>query len=78
LDAEREARTEERRRHDTIVAQLTSRIPAIEAPEEPPSEAPEASETVEEQQGRGEPHSTTVGTQEGVQRRGFWRRMFGG
>ena len=78
LDAEREARTEERRRHDTIVAQLTSRIPAIEAPEEPPSEAPEASETVEEQQGRGEPHSTTVGTQEGVQRRGFWRRLFGG
>ena len=78
LDAEREARTEERRRHDTIVAQLTSRIPAIEAPEEPPSETPESSETVEEQQGRGEPHSTTVGTQEGVQRRGFWRRLFGG
>src|SRR5215208_602787 len=32
LDAEREARTEERRRHDTVVAQLTSKIPAIEAP----------------------------------------------
>jgi len=78
LDAEREARTEERRRHDTIVAQLTSRIPTIEAPEETPSEAPEAAETAEEQWGRGESHSATVGTQGGVQRRGFWRRLFGG
>jgi hypothetical protein len=34
LDTEREARTEERRRHDTVVAQLTSKIPAIEAPQE--------------------------------------------
>jgi len=34
LDAEREARTEEQWRHDTIVAQLTSKIPAIEAPQE--------------------------------------------
>jgi hypothetical protein len=64
LDAEREARTEERRRHDTIVAQLTSRIPAIEAPEETPSEASEAAEAVE-QQGRG--HSPTP-LQEGRRR----------
>jgi hypothetical protein len=42
LDAEREARTEERRRHDTVVAQLTSRIPAIEAPAEA-RESPESS-----------------------------------
>jgi hypothetical protein len=42
LDAEREARTEERRRHDTLIAQLTSRIPAIEPPESPePREEPE-------------------------------------
>ena len=45
LDAEREARTEERRRHDTVVAQLTSRIPAIEAPASPERES---TETVEE------------------------------
>jgi hypothetical protein len=77
LDAEREARTEERRRHDTIVAQLTSRIPAIEAPEEPPSETPDSSETVEEQQGRGEPRPDTPGAQEAVQRP-WWRRVFGG
>jgi hypothetical protein len=79
LDAEREARTEERRRHDTIVAQLTSRIPAIEAPEETPSEASEAAEAVEQQQGRGQPHSATGGAQEGAQRRAWWRRvLFGG
>ena len=79
LDAEREARTEERRRHDTIVAQLTSRIPAIEAPEETPSEASEAAEAVEQQQGRGQPHSATGGAQEGAQRRAWWHRvLFGG
>jgi hypothetical protein len=76
LDAEREARTEERRRHDTIVAQLTSRIPAIEAPEETPSEAPQATETAEQQQGRGEPHSDAPGAQEDV-RRPWWKRVLG-
>jgi hypothetical protein len=50
LDAEREARTEERRRHDTIVAQLTSRIPSIEAPQD----VSEAAETVEEEPERAE------------------------
>jgi hypothetical protein len=73
LDAEREARTEERRRHDTIVAQLTSRIPAIEAPpDEPGSPAP-----VEEKPERAEPHSDAPGAQEGTQR-SWWRRVFGG
>ena len=74
LDAERAARTEERRRHDTIVAQLTNRIPAIEAPAE---ETPEAPEPGEEQQGRGEPHPDAPGPQEGAQRP-WWRRVFGG
>jgi hypothetical protein len=73
LDAEREARTEERRRHDTVVAQLTSKIPAIEAP----GEASEASETVEEEPERAEPHSATGGAQEDVQRP-WWRRILGG
>jgi hypothetical protein len=50
LDVEREARTEERRRHDTIVAQLTGKIPAMEAPQE----ASEATETVEEEPDRAE------------------------
>src|SRR5215208_1985923 len=52
LDAEREARTEERRRHDTVVAQLTSKIPAIEAPQEESTDAPES--TAEEPE-RAEP-----------------------
>ena len=41
-------------------------------------EVPEAPETVEEQQGRGEePHSATGEAQEGA-RRPWWRRVFGG
>jgi hypothetical protein len=73
LDAEREARIEEQRRHDTIVAQLTSKIPAIEAPQEP-TDAPE---TVEEAPESAEHRSATGGAQEGP-RRPWWRRMFGG
>ena len=73
LDAEREARTEERRRHDTVVAQLTSKIPAIEAP----TETRDAAEPAEEHQGRGEPRPDAGGVQEGAERP-WWRRVFGG
>jgi hypothetical protein len=68
LDQEREANRENRR----IIAALTSRIPAIEAP----SEARESPEASGEQQGRGEPRPDAPGAQEGVQRP-WWRRMFG-
>jgi septal ring factor EnvC (AmiA/AmiB activator) len=64
------------RENRRIIAALTSRIPAIEAPAETPSEASEAIEAVEEQQGRGEPHSATVESQESVQRP-WWRKVFG-
>ena len=60
-------------RKDTILLNLTERIPQLEAPAEPP-EATEAAE----QQGKGEPQSATGEAQESVQRRGFWRRLFGG
>ena len=40
-------------------------------------EVPEAPETAQEQQERGEPHSATGGAEEGV-RRPWWRRVFGG
>ncbi len=40
-------------------------------------ETPEASEVAEEQQGRGEPHSATAGSQTATQRP-WWRRIFGG
>ena len=72
LDAEREARTEERRRHDTVVAQLTSKIPAIEAPQEPT----DASETVEEEPERVAPRPATGEAQEPAWRR--WRRRWFG
>jgi hypothetical protein len=45
LDEERVARTEERRRHDTLMAQLMQRIPELEAaqtPEQPRQESPES------------------------------------
>jgi hypothetical protein len=69
LEAERQAHAEARR----IIAGLVERIPAIAAP----AETPEASETSEEQQVRGQPRSDAPGAQEGVQRP-WWRRVFGG
>jgi hypothetical protein len=65
-----EANRENRR----IIAALTSRIPAIEAPQGPT----EASETVEDESERAAPRPATGGAQEGVQRRSWWRRVFGG
>jgi hypothetical protein len=64
-----EANRENRR----IIAALTSRIPAIEAPQE----ARESPQTVEEERERAEPHSAAGEAQEGVQRP-WWRRVFGG
>jgi excisionase family DNA binding protein len=59
------------RENRRIIAALTSRIPAIEAPQE----VSESSETVEEQQGRGGPRPDAPGAQEGSQRP-WWRRIF--
>jgi hypothetical protein len=73
LNAEREARTEERRRHDTVVAQLTSKIPAIEASHE----APGAPETATEEPEGATPQPDRVEAQEGAERP-WWRRLFGG
>jgi hypothetical protein len=59
LEEEREARTEERPRHDTLMAQLTQRIPELEAPREPR----EADETDEEEpeEGRAGPMPQALG-----------------
>lgn len=62
LDREREARTEESRRHDTIVAQLMQRIPELEAPESR-EEAAESPETVEEGLGRSRGVDTSSSNQ---------------
>jgi excisionase family DNA binding protein len=69
-----EEANERDRENRRIIAALTSRIPAIEAP----AETPEASETVEQEPERAESHSATVEPQKAVQRRPWWRRMLGG
>ena len=63
-----EANRENRR----IIAALTSRIPAIEAPQE----ATGGAETAEEEPERAEHRPASGETQEGV-RRPWWLRMFG-
>ena len=65
-----EANRENRR----IIAALTSRIPAIEAPQE----AQESPETVQNEPERAEPRPDAPGAQEGAQRRSWWRRVFRG
>ena len=67
-----EQANERDRENRRIIAALTSRIPAIEAP---PGER-ESPETVEEEPERAEPRPATGGAQEGVQRP-WWRRVFG-
>ena len=78
LDEERQARTEERRRHDTIMAQLTKRIPELEPP---PSQELSEADLTDVSPGPSSATRTPTdaggGAQEAVQRP-WWRRMFGG
>jgi hypothetical protein len=83
LDQEREARTEERRRQDTVIAQLSRAneeqartIRQLEAPAESPSAERESPQTVEEEPERAEPRPDAPGAQESV-RRPWWQRWFG-
>ena len=66
---------DENRRKDEIIMQqaLTMRQRTAVQAQEPT----EASETVEEEPERAEPHPATAEAQEGVQRP-WWRRIFGG
>ena len=64
LGSEREANRENRR----IIAALTSRIPKLEAPTEPP----DASVSAMEQPGRVEPQTPIEGAQEPLNRRYRW------
>jgi hypothetical protein len=72
LDQANERDRENRR----IIAALTSRIPAIEAPTEQPPEPPESPTTATEQPGRVEPQAPLEGAQEAAERP-WWRRVFG-
>jgi hypothetical protein len=69
LRREREARVEEKRRHDTIVLQLAQRIPELEAHSEP-RDAPDTST-------EGESSIETPASDEGQPRASWWRRWFG-
>ena len=80
LESEREAR----RRADTIIAQLTqanaalaARVPELEAPQEEPPEAPEASDEHPKGSEQQQPPSGT-GEARSEDQRPWWRRMFGG
>jgi hypothetical protein len=69
MDEERWRREEAERERDDLRRELFARG----EPREPP-------QTVDEQQGRGQPHSATGGAQEGARRpwRSLWRRVFRG
>jgi hypothetical protein len=71
LDQEREARTEERRRHDTLLAQLMQRIPELEAPQG----TRDSHEMVTAEPDRQEHRPATDGAWEGAER-SWWRRWF--
>jgi hypothetical protein len=82
LEEEREARTDERRRHDTLMAQLMQRIPELEAPQEPPG----GPETADSPKGPLDPRDTPFTSEERTQEATirprsstpWWRRVFGG
>jgi hypothetical protein len=81
LENENEFLRRELERKDTILLNMTEAMKALNPPaQEAPSEARKSPETVDEQQGRGMPHSATGETQEGVQRpwRSLWRRILRG
>jgi hypothetical protein len=74
LESEREANRENRR----IIAALTSRIPELPAAQEQTQERRESPETPPEPVHRDRPFTDEERAQEGVQRRSWWRRVFGG
>jgi hypothetical protein len=76
LDQEREARTEERRRQDTVIAQLSRAneeqartIRELEAPSEPPPDERESPETVEDEQKTVQPDPAVGLARESPRRR---------
>jgi hypothetical protein len=71
LFEERRRREEAERERDEVRRRLESRELESREPQEAPTEATE-------QPGRVESHPSSGGAQEGVQRRPWWRRMFGG
>jgi hypothetical protein len=73
LKRREEVHAEESRRKDTIIAQLTQRIPELEAPSEPQ----EAAVTSPEAADKGTPPPAPPEQQEPSQRRSWWRGFLG-
>jgi len=77
LEHELEVRSEEIRRRDTIIMNMTEAMKALSPPsQETPPDERDSPQTAEEEPERAEPWPTTGGAQEGVQRP-WWRRVFG-
>ena|SRR5215208_521871 len=65
-------------RKDAILLNMTEAMKALSPPvQEASPDERESPQTVEEEPEKAEPHSATVEAQEGVQRRPWWRRVFG-
>jgi hypothetical protein len=77
LERELDVRTEEIRRRDTIIMNMTEAMKALSPPsQEAPPDERESPQTAEEAAERTEPQSSTEGRQEGVHRP-WWRRVLG-
>jgi hypothetical protein len=74
LERQVEEERDARRRADTLLARLMDRVPELEAAQE----TADAAETAEQEPERAEPRPDRPGAQEDVQRRPWWRRVFGG
>ncbi len=78
LGQEREARVEEKRRHDTIVLRMAERIPELLPPTSTPTPAPrDAPQTAAEDARGSEPRPAAEEAQETAQTRSWLRRWFG-
>jgi len=78
LERQVEEERDARRRADTLLARLMDRVPELEPPAEAPPHERDAPETAQQEPERAEPRPDAPGPHEGVQRRPWWRRMFGG
>jgi hypothetical protein len=81
LKAQLDIRTEELRRKDHIIAGLVERVPELEPPAEPPvthQASEEPPEVAANGAGGPRPQAGGAEAQNGPERVGFWRRLFGG
>jgi excisionase family DNA binding protein len=79
LEQELEVRSEEIRRRDTIIMNMTEAMKALSPPsQETPPDERESPQGVDEEPERAGPRPATVESQEPVQRPWWWRRIFGG